>query len=246
MRPPAQQGRRRLAHGRSTPLDPAWLIERHLNADVARELAAHGHGVVVDVGCGGRPYEAFVPPDGRYVGLDLTPTLGSRPDCWARADALPVADATATLVLCTQVLEHLPNPEECVAEMARVLATGGHLVLTAPQAWNLHEAPHDYFRFTRYGLTALCARSGLEVVDVRPQGGFGALLGLSILMFVGAKTLGRDSLPAENEPRSWLANVLRWPLALHNLAFAVLDGWVGRGAGAGAFAVNHIVVARKN
>lgn len=235
----------RLDRPDSSPLDPAWLLERHLTRDVRDALAAHARGLVVDVGCGGRPYEAFVPSGARYVGFDATPTLGSRPDGWARADAIPLASGIAQLVLCTQVLEHVPNPAECVREMARVLAPGGCLVITAPQAWNLHEAPHDYFRYTRYGLTSLCERAGLEVTEVRPQGGLWALVGISILMCAGMRVLGTASRPPAGSGTAGVANLLRWPLACHNVLFASLDGWKSRGVGGGAFAVNHLVVATK-
>jgi len=198
------------------------------------------------VGCGGRPYESCVPRDGRYLGFDLTPTVGSRPDCWARADALPLPTGCAALVLCTQVLEHLPDPAACVSEMARLLSANGSLVITAPQSWNLHEAPHDYFRFTRFGLSELCRRAGLDVLEILPQGGLGALIGLSILGFAGRKVLGEgDGHVTASAGRSWRRQVLRFPLALHNVLFAALDGWTGRGLGAEAFAVNHLVVARR-
>ena len=245
MTPALPAARQRLARARSTPFDPAWLLERHLTVDIAEAISSLEQGVVIDVGCGGRPYEEFVPSGARYIGLDLTPTLGSWPDCWARADAIPIAGGAAALVLCTQVLEHLPDPHRCVAEIARVLAPGGRLVLTAPQTWNLHEAPHDYYRFTRYGLEHLCVQAGLEVVDIRPQGGLGAALGLSILMYVGTKALGGDAQTTAELGRSWLRALLRWPLVLHNVAFALLDGWRGRGLGAGVFAVNHLIVAAK-
>jgi SAM-dependent methyltransferase len=206
-------------------------------------VGREGIGLVVDVGCGGRPYEAFVAGDARYLGLDLTPSLGSAPDLWATADAIPLADASADLVLCTQVLEHVPDPQACVSEMARILVPGGRLLVTAPQNWNLHEAPHDYFRFTRYGLEALCAKAGLEVLEVRPQGGLGAAIGIAIIMYLGGRLLGH---PRGSPARSSLAlRVLRWPLAAYNLAFALLDGWSGPGRGKGAFAVNHLVLARK-
>jgi len=243
--PAVPRGRRRLTHARSTPFDPAWLLERHLTRDIAQEVSELPGGLLVDVGCGGRPYEACVAAPVRYVGIDLTPTVDSHPDCWARAEAIPIADAVANLVLCTQVLEHLPDPGMCISEMARILAPEGRLVLTAPQAWNLHEAPSDYFRFTRFGLAALCSRAGLEIVDVRPQGGLGALIGLSMLMFAGSLALGGSSQPGPSGRRPWLGDILRWPLALHNVLFAIIDGWHGRGLGGGDFAVNHILIAKK-
>jgi SAM-dependent methyltransferase len=221
------------------------LIERHLSRDITQELSGVRGGLLVDVGCGGRPYESCVASAVRYIGLDLTPTVGSRPDCWARADAIPLADGVVDVVLCTQVIEHLPDPSACLSEMARILAPGGRLVVTAPQAWNLHEAPSDYFRFTRYGLETLCVRAGLEIVSLKPQGGFGALIGLSTLMYVGFLALGGTDQAAHEGRPTWIARLLRWPLALHNIAFAAIDGWSGRGLGGGVFAVNHILVAKK-
>ena len=53
-----------------------------------------------------------------------------------------------------------------------MLKPGGHLLLSAPHIWGLHEIPHDYFRFTCYGLQHLAERAGLEVLEVRPMAGY--------------------------------------------------------------------------
>jgi len=237
--------RARRGRARSSPFDPSWLVERHLEKDLAAAIGSTTAGWVVDVGCGGRPYEALVPSAARYLGLDLTPTMGSCPDLWARANALPLAGGLASLVLCTQVLEHVPDPHACVREMARILAPEGRLLVTAPQTWNLHEAPNDYYRFTRHGLEELCRQAGLEVLEVQPQGGFAAGIGVSIIMFLGGLVLGRENDFSERSRGSWLERALRLPLAAYNLLFAALDGWGGRGLGQGAFAVNHMIIARK-
>jgi SAM-dependent methyltransferase len=64
-----------------------------------------------------------------------------------------------------------------LSEFARVLRPGGSLVLTSPFTWHLHDEPHDYWRFTEFGLRLLLERAGLEVVELRPTNGFfGALL----------------------------------------------------------------------
>jgi SAM-dependent methyltransferase len=78
-------------------------------------------------------------------------------------------------------LEHVSEPARVVAELARVLKTGGRLLLAAPQEWEIHQAPHDYFRFTRYGLGHLLAAAGLETERVEPVGGFFYLLGRRLL-----------------------------------------------------------------
>jgi hypothetical protein len=62
-----------------------------------------------------------------------------------------------------------------------VLAPGGRLLLIAPHEWEVHQAPHDYFRFTRYGLGHLLARAGFETLVIRPAGGFFRLLSRRLL-----------------------------------------------------------------
>jgi hypothetical protein len=65
-----------------------------------------------------------------------------------------------------------------------VLRPGGWLVLSAPFYWPLHEEPHDYFRFTRYGLEHLMREAGFTRIEVRPDGGDHARLCLSIIQSV--------------------------------------------------------------
>jgi SAM-dependent methyltransferase len=101
-------------------------------------------------------------PDWDYTGVDAVADLA----------ALPFRDGTFDHVLSTQTLEHLTDPGAFLAEAARVLGPGGSIHLTAPQSFRLHQAPHDYFRFTRHGLEHLLARAGFADVRVEPQGGY--------------------------------------------------------------------------
>ncbi len=59
-------------------------------------------------------------------------------------------------------LEHLPEPGLALAEIARTLEPGGRLLIAAPHEWEVHQAPHDYFRYTRYGLQYLLERAGVR------------------------------------------------------------------------------------
>jgi len=52
------------------------------------------------------------------------------------AESLPFADGSFDLVSCNMVAEHFSDPPRCLAEMARVLAPGGHLVIHTPNLWN--------------------------------------------------------------------------------------------------------------
>ena len=95
-------------------------------------------------------------------------------DVYASGLALPFGAQTFDTVVCSEVLEHVPDPACLLAEVTRVLRPGGHLLLTTPQTWGLHEEPHDYFRYTRYGLDVLARRAGLEPVRIAPTTGFWA------------------------------------------------------------------------
>lgn len=80
--------------------------------------------------------------------------------------AIPVEDARFDLVLCTQVLEHVPEPQKVLRELHRVLKPGASLWISAPLSFHEHEVPHDYFRYTQYGWTRMIADAGLELVAI--------------------------------------------------------------------------------
>ena len=66
-------------------------------------------------------------------------------------------------------------------EIARSLAPGARLLLAAPHEWEVHQAPHDYFRYTRYGLQYLLEKAGFELLEIRAVGGYFRLLARRLL-----------------------------------------------------------------
>lgn len=189
-------GRRRSepSAGRS---DALYLSQRLLCADLKR-VSERARGILVDVGCGNRPYAGFFDRPGvRYVGIDHDPA-GSKPSVVATAMRLPLSGASADTVLMTQTLEHVPDPSMAVAEAARILKEDGILLMTAPQAWRLHEEPHDYFRFTRYGLQHLMERHGFEIIELTPQGGAWSLAGQVIANWIEKRGRCRFLIPCVN------------------------------------------------
>ena len=86
---------------------------------------------------------------------------------------IPEPDASFDAVLCTEVLEHLPDPVRALDEMARLLRPGGMLILTAP-FWSLtHFAPYHYATgFNRYFYEFHLGRLGFDIVDMIPNGNF--------------------------------------------------------------------------
>lgn len=149
-----------------------WLIHR-LMRQAMTDVAEYTHGRLLDVGCGNRPYRRiFEGQISSYVGLERDQSRYVQADLWGDALALPMRSEAFDTVLSNQVLEHVPDPQQAIKEMARVLRKDGHLILTAPHIWELHEIPHDYFRFTPYGLRYLAENAGLEVVKIHALAGF--------------------------------------------------------------------------
>lgn len=174
--------------------DYDYLMMRELAAEIRRALGRAG-GAILDVGCGHQPYRQWLGPHRLYVGADLD-WRGNRPQVASTALSLPFADDSADTVLCFEVLEHVPQPFAAVAELARVLRPGGVLLLTTPQSWRLHEAPHDYFRYTRFGLQRLAEDAGLAVEEIRPIGGVWANAGQTALNAWPHRQLGPLLKPA--------------------------------------------------
>jgi SAM-dependent methyltransferase len=83
---------------------------------------------------------------------------------------LPFPDETFDTIFCCSVLEHDPEPWDALFEMHRILAPRGRLLISVPFLLHLHDEPHDYHRFTRYGLECLAARSGFTVHETIENG----------------------------------------------------------------------------
>lgn len=151
-----------------------WRLQRATEPVLER----HARGRLLDAGCGRAPHlEALRARGVAIVTLDVEDRGGST-DLIADLQDMPeVKSGSVDTVLCTQVLEHVPRPWQALAEIARVLAPGGHLILSVPHLSAIHEAPGDYYRYTRYGLDALLTGAGLEVLDIRASGGLFCLLG---------------------------------------------------------------------
>lgn len=128
-----------------------------------RFIVAHaGSGRTLDLGAQTGPYAAHFP---RRVALDLRPGPGVH--VVGDAQALGFADASFDTVLCTEMLEHVPEPQRAIDEMRRVLRPGGLLLLTTRFLFPIHDAPHDYFRYTKYGLRHLLRR--FEILELREE-----------------------------------------------------------------------------
>lgn len=142
--------------------------------DLQGELA-QVRGRLLDIGCGAQVFRDLVPAGVTYVGID-TADAKSRfgyevPDThYFEGDDWGIADASFDTALCTEVLEHIPEPAPFLARAARCLRPGGRLVLTVPFAARFHFIPYDYWRYTPSSLNLLLAQAGFGEVRVTARG----------------------------------------------------------------------------
>ncbi len=123
--------------------------------------------VLIDYGCGSMPYrQLFEQKVSEYKGADLS----DNPQIQIKLDPLGhlmCDDASANIVLSTQVLEHVDNPDLYLREAYRVLKKDGLLLLTTHGYWMYHPDPYDYWRWTSAGLKKIVENNGFEVIDFR-------------------------------------------------------------------------------
>mgnify|MGYP000019287153 CR=1 FL=1 len=156
---------------------PDYIVMHFLIRDLKKVIVRYGRGKVLDVGCGNKPYQSlFNVPAENYIGCDLVQSSDQRVDVICPATAIDLPNSAFDTVFSTQVMEHVDNTELMMQECHRVLKNEGILILSVPFCWELHEEPHDYFRFTKYGLQELCKRSNFEVIEILPNGGKWAAL----------------------------------------------------------------------
>lgn len=134
---------------------------------------------VLDAGAGNKPYARYF-RHCRYESCDFNSNvLGPQFHDFHcdLSEAIPQPDASYDAIISTQVLEHLRDPLQALKEFHRVLKSEGTLYLTAPQGGPLHEEPHHYFNFTRYGLELLFQQAGFREINIEARGGCFHVLG---------------------------------------------------------------------
>lgn len=226
--------------------DGAYLIRRAMSLALDAAFESLGKGLpdraitLLDIGGRGRPHAALISRrlggagrDVRHVVIDPDPGA----DAAGMAETLPLRSACVEMVLCTQVLEHVADPQQAVSEMRRVLRPGGVCLLTTHGTWFYHPDPEDYWRWTSAGLARLFATCGFEEVDVRPVGG--TKLAIATLGLTAIERGAGNGLAGALARRLLVApaNVLASRALMRRVS--------GRTSLPGELAINYLVTARR-
>ena len=166
----------------------------------------HVTGRLLDVGCGDLPFrDDLIGHVTKYDSLDLFPRSAEVTYSSDIQDMASVPTGYFDSAICLEVLEHVGDPFRSAREIYRVLAPGGVLIVSVPHLSRLHDEPHDYFRYTKYGLEYLLLQAGFSMVHLEPRGG--------LFSFVGHQI-------------SSLALSAIWPIRLVREIFWFLNSWL--------------------
>lgn len=152
--------------------DPHYIHYYFLIRDIKDAIDNYAKGKLLDLGCGNKPYQTLYQLKTTFqIGCDVIQSDKNCADVICPVTDLKFTDRLFDTILCTQVLEHVFEHDKMMSEIYRVLKPGGHIILTVPFAWELHEEPYDFFRYTKHALKQLFEQSGFEIDYIKPNGG---------------------------------------------------------------------------
>lgn len=149
--------------------DPAYTTLVRIAQEV-KKFAEQSEGkLVLDFGCGEKPYYTYFNKTKKYIGIDISesPVEKSMADYIVKPEEkLPFSDQYFDLIVCTQVFEHLNNLQFYADELFRVLKPGGKAFISAAFSWEFHPYPYDYWRVTPDGYKRLFKNFNNIKIDV--------------------------------------------------------------------------------
>ncbi len=170
--------------------------------DVVLHTLKYIKGETLDLGAGNAKYRHIIKPKTtKYTTFDMV----SGPNIDVVGDILELSfkDSSFDTVISTQVLEHVQKPWVMVSEIARVLRPGGMAIVSAPFLVPYHADPHDYFRYTKEGMSSLFSTNGFEIIECNGYGGFFGVIYEMIHFTMLNPYQGKSS-------KTWQVRILRY------------------------------------
>lgn len=212
-------------------LSPDKIIKDFLWDDLV-EASKYANGSLIDIGCGKKPYKPiFEGKVSMHIGIDKY-----SPEADIKRDFLNshFPKNSYDTALCTQVLEHTPEPMLFLKKINSLLKKKGILILTVPFTGSLHEIPDDYYRYTIYSLRYLLKKTNFEIIYIKEQGNWPLSISQDIIFYLES-TLNRY--------------FLRYPKKIIQLLIQIIGRLISRlptrFTKPEMSPINYIIVARK-
>ena len=92
--------------------------------------------------------------------------------------SIPVSDESFDVILCSEVLEHIPDPVAAINEFSRILKPGGILLITAPFCSLTHFAPYHFSSgLNRYWYEEHLPAMRINIIQITPNGNWFEFIG---------------------------------------------------------------------
>jgi len=151
-----------------------------------KKIAPSISGNLLDFGCGSKPYSELFVNVSEYIGVDLQNDAHDHTnedvDIYYDGKILPFEDESFQNLLSSEVFEHVPNINDSINEIHRVLKPNGKLLVTTPFSFPEHEMPFDFRRLSHNGLIQLLEENGFKVEYIKRYGNFNSVIGQLIAM----------------------------------------------------------------
>ena len=158
------------------------FTSRMILANGIKKIRALPQGVILDVGCGNKPYKNYF-SFSKYIGLDVQ--NHKEVDIVGDAIYLPILDNSIDTVLCFNALNVFKNPFMFFREANRVLKSDGYLIITTGFMYPIWCEGYDCWRATKFGLKVMAEDNGFEIDKIVPLGeGFWTTTAISFKQYI--------------------------------------------------------------
>lgn len=177
------------------------LVAQCMGSHYQKALQGHARGRLLDLGCGKVPlYAVYRDLVDETVCVDWRNSLhdGKHVDYFRDLNGdLDLPGQPFDTILLSDVLEHIRRPEQLLARLHGLLRPSGKVIIGVPFFYCIHEAPYDFFRYTRFALAAMAKDCGFDLCSLDEVGGaieiigdlFGKLAGPAPLLQRGVVAL---------------------------------------------------------
>jgi len=176
-------------------INPFFFIRRALMKSISNYTPLLT-GKMLDFGCGTKPYRSLFTQVQQYIGLDMENEGHSHEkeqiDVYYDGKHIPFDNNYFDSLFCSEVFEHIFNINEIIPEIHRVLKKDAKVLITVPFAWDEHEIPNDFGRYTVFGLTALLEKHGFQVETTEKSGHFVQVIAQFITLYIRHKIFSNN------------------------------------------------------
>ncbi len=143
-------------------------------------------GKLLDVGCGNSPFKHLLTDEAKYYGIDVKEAIAfdykNAEITVFDGNYIPFEDEYFDYIICTEVMEHVINPQILISEIKRVLKTNGQAVITIPWSARFHYKPYDYHRYTPSMLKVLFGN--FSEIEIIPRGSDYSVIGNKLIVLI--------------------------------------------------------------